>query len=622
MTDDQFSALVSRLESIERRSPRLYRFKVYALACLGNLYLGCCLLFLIAGVVAVVVAVLSASLVFFQLAFVLAAVIWTLVKALFVKVDSPRGTEVLARRAPELFSLIERLRVQLGAPRFHHVLITPSFNASVVQEPRFGLFGPSRNYLLLGLPLLKALDVDQLSAVVAHEFGHLAKGHGRMARWVYRQRLRWASLLAAIERESSWGEWLFKPFMKWFVPYFNAYSFPLARANEFQADAIAGRLTSPAVMAQALTLTAVTGAYLDQRFWPGVHKRADIEPQPGFLPFGQLQEIMSVDLDAESTARWIDDALAQKTDCSDTHPSLTDRLAALGESVQLVISPIENRADRLLMPALETLTDIFDAEWKEAVSSSWMDRYQTVQKQRRRLDELEGRLTESVPLSLDEKIERGLLIEALSDEPDEVLANFKILHEQHGGEPPVCLLLGTRLLWRSDEAGLPLVELAMKLDARLSCEACVAIRDYHARAGRMDEATLWHQHLLEHARAREEAEAERRYLRPRERLEEHGLPEQTAQAIRAALVKIPNLRAAWFVKKPVKRFLDQPCYLIGFRVTHWNALHDEGRAAVVAIRIQEAVSEFKGLDIRVINIEGGNRKFAGAFKRLKVGRLV
>jgi hypothetical protein len=64
--------------------------------------------------------------------------------------------------------------IRFRTPRFHHVLVTDDFNAAVVQAPRLGLFGWYRNYLLIGLPLAKALTVEQFKAVLAHEF---AKRH-------------------------------------------------------------------------------------------------------------------------------------------------------------------------------------------------------------------------------------------------------------------------------------------------------------------------------------------------------------------------------------------------------------------------------------------------------------
>src|SRR5947208_2584067 len=83
--------------------------------------------------------------------------------------------------------------------------------------------------LLLGLPLMKSLTPAQFEAVLAHEFGHLAGGHGRVSNWIYRLRLSWARLLSALEGRKA-GSWLFLPFFNWYAPYFSAYSFPLARA--------------------------------------------------------------------------------------------------------------------------------------------------------------------------------------------------------------------------------------------------------------------------------------------------------------------------------------------------------------------------------------------------------
>src|SRR5262249_21700409 len=150
------------------------------------------------------------------------------------------------------------------APSSPHARIAKplDFNAAVVQAPRLGLFGWYRNYLLIGLPLVKALTVEQFKAVLAHEFGHLSKGHGGMSNWIYRQRLRWSRLIAALEAAESWGVFLFRPFLRWYAPYFNAYSYPLARANEFEADATSARLASRQAAAEALTAVNVVGSYL------------------------------------------------------------------------------------------------------------------------------------------------------------------------------------------------------------------------------------------------------------------------------------------------------------------------------------------------------------------------
>lgn len=102
--------------------------------------------------------------------------------------------------APELFALIDEVRSAIGAPEFHHVLIDGDFNASVTQIPRLSVFGWFSNFLTIGLPLLKTMTPDQFKSVVAHEYGHLAGGYGKLSNWVYRQRRRWSHLLQALDQ--------------------------------------------------------------------------------------------------------------------------------------------------------------------------------------------------------------------------------------------------------------------------------------------------------------------------------------------------------------------------------------------------------------------------------------
>ena len=49
------------------------------------------------------------------------------------------------------------------------------------------------------------------------------------------------------------------------VPYFTAFSFPLARANEYEAEGIAVQLTSSRTAAEALTSLVVMDGYLNRQ---------------------------------------------------------------------------------------------------------------------------------------------------------------------------------------------------------------------------------------------------------------------------------------------------------------------------------------------------------------------
>src|SRR5207302_1627710 len=140
--------------------------------------------------------------------------------------------------------------------------------------PRLGIFGWYRNYLLIGLPLMQCLSGPQFEAVLAHELGHLSRGHARLGNWIYRLRRVWMRLDSALAQRPQLGSGAIRGLLHWYVPYFNACSFPLARRNEFEADASSVQLTSADSAAQALTNVSVIGSYLRERYWPAVGARA------------------------------------------------------------------------------------------------------------------------------------------------------------------------------------------------------------------------------------------------------------------------------------------------------------------------------------------------------------
>jgi Zn-dependent protease with chaperone function len=215
--------------------------------------------------------------------------------------------KLTAEEAPELFGMIEDLRRRLRAPRVHRVLVTENLNAAVVRVLRLGIPGWYRNHLLIGLPLAKALTAEQFRAVLAHELAHLK------------------------------------------------------RAGELEADAASARLVSPAAVAQALTAVSVVGGWLEERYWPQL--RRGQAPQPAFAPYSAMGRLAS-EMQPESIHRWLKRALSRKAASHDTHPPLTERLAALNQRPRLMLPPPGAAADRLLGGALERITRAFDERWQ------------------------------------------------------------------------------------------------------------------------------------------------------------------------------------------------------------------------------------------------------------------
>ena len=363
MDQGDFESWVSRVEQLAREKPKPYRRRVFLLAALGYTYLIVVVLVLLGLSGAAIACILSIVILGSILAAVVVVLLVAVVRVIWVGHDPPNGEAVTRADAPELFRLLNALRVRLKSAPIHVVLIVPAFIAGVTQVPRLGLFGWHRNYLILGLPFMKALTVEQFKSVLAHEMGHLRHGHTRASNWIYRMRIIWNRLEAIFEYQPQWGSGLIRAFFRWYIPYFNAVSFPFARANEYQADAASVLVTSARKSAQALTGVNVMGIYLDHLYRPAMiaaaNEKRSVAPFTGFTA-----QMISAVPEAELKS-WVAAALKQVTSHEDTHPSLADRLKAMGASAEFAPPAPGEGAEKLLGSSRARLEKTFDAAWNK-----------------------------------------------------------------------------------------------------------------------------------------------------------------------------------------------------------------------------------------------------------------
>ena len=378
MDNRDFELLVERIERSARARPGMYKARVFGLAVLGYAFLAAVVAVLVTVIAMALLAVRHAPALAIKVVLALGAFLFVVLRALWVKLQPPEGRILTRSDAPDLFKLLDGLRRKLQTPRIHSVLLTPQFNAAVAQVPRLGLFGWHRNYLVIGLPLMQVLSREQFTAVLAHELGHLSHGHARSSNWIYRLRLTWLRLEDALIHHAPPGSQVINWFYRWYVPYFFAFSFPLARANEFEADEAAARLTSAQAASQALTNVNVVGAFLSERYWPELFRTAaEAAPQTAFAPFSKLG-VAALSIPETDRRNWMTAALNRQASVADTHPSLQERIHAMGGMPEVVVPAPGQAADLLLRPALPRLLTEFDQQLQKRLAL-W--REQQAQKQ-------------------------------------------------------------------------------------------------------------------------------------------------------------------------------------------------------------------------------------------------
>ena len=559
----EFEALVRRLEREADARPAWYRTRVLGLSLLGYGYVFAVLalaLVLAAAVVAMIVSGTGRAL-FFKFGWILAIFVWSVGSALWVRIDPPEGLRIRKEDAPELFALVDATRKRLRAPRPHVVLAQNDVNAAISQVPRLGILGWQRNYLMLGLPLMRSLSAAEFEAVLAHEFGHLAGSHGRFGTWIYRQRSFWSRILPKLEEKESVGASLFRRFLEWFTPYFQAYTFVLGRLQEYEADRAAAEGGSPRTMADALVRVELAAHRVAENFWPSVGRAMRQVPEAParlFVDLGErLQQGERLGEDAASDEVILENALQVETTLGDTHPALRDRLAALGTEPRVPPLPERSAAQELLGETAVRLETEFSGEWRKQVGPGWGERFEAAEKDRQRIRELESNESRSS----DETWELACL---LSDERriDEAYAHVLEVLRLDPDNAAAQRTWGLRLVAEGDDEGLHHLERALELSEDGTLDVCRAAYRHLHEQEREQEAQVWAERARAFHQRMERARAERASFAFDDAVEPHGVPDGNLDGLRAQLADRKPVRRAWLVRKKVELYPEEPAFVL------------------------------------------------------------
>ncbi|WP_369988696.1 M48 family metallopeptidase [Pseudomonas xanthosomatis] len=261
---------------------------------------------------------------------------WSIARQAFSRRDDDEapGIELQANAVPALATAVEQVRTRLGAPMPDAVYLDEGFNASIRQ--RASLFGRPHNVLVLGLPLLETLDTTACTAVLAHEFAHIAQRHGRYSSRLYFARERWRALGERTEKHIGLAHAPLRLFVAWYVPRLLQLSFAFARSCEYQADAEAAQACGSIPVAQALIGLRIQSRALRRVFWPQRYAAAD---SGHFVELARGQALAEP-LDRAQACTWLHDALDEEADEHSTHPSLAQRLQALAVDSDAQHAPI------------------------------------------------------------------------------------------------------------------------------------------------------------------------------------------------------------------------------------------------------------------------------------------
>ncbi|PCH76969.1 MAG: hypothetical protein COB98_04770 [Flavobacteriaceae bacterium] len=174
---------------------------------------------------------------------------------------------------PELWSFIDTICKETGAPRPKTIFIDPDVNAYVsYTNVWLSLLFPVKKELTLGLGLISCLNLSEFKAVVSHEFGHFAQRSMKIGSYINSAnaiihdmiftRDSWDNLLDQWRNSDirlSAAAWIITP-MIWvirkvlslFYQFLNVMYSSLSREMEFNADKVAVKTSGSEAIVAAL----------------------------------------------------------------------------------------------------------------------------------------------------------------------------------------------------------------------------------------------------------------------------------------------------------------------------------------------------------------------------------
>ena len=486
--------LIARLQTEASRSPGFYRFRLALIAIAGDCALMATQIIPIAAPIAIGALWVNVT----WLYWVSGAGI-----LLFIWIARPSfrfdGRELTPTEAPRLHEEIASLKLKLRVPGRMKVYLDESFNASAAEtRGLFGLFG-TQSALTLGVPLLVALNREQVLAVVAHEFGHFSRRHGRLGNWLYRARVGWIQYAEQISESDGSFDRAAAWYAERFVPFFSARSFVHSRQCEYEADSDAALAFGSKSAAAALTRVAVISRLWEERLPREIATWQLQNRKPPADFHARFAALVRQCTSAEAQA-WVEEALRASSSWLDTHPSLSERLASLGETAQFA-SSVNSAGEELIGESWLRVVAEFDAKWQGSVGPAWLLEHLRLKHIAQPL--LSADAATVTTWGADQQLARAKALRAI--DPPGGLAALRELGARHPTHSRITFAYAAALLRENDETGVSLMESVAREHPVFRVQGFRRVLDFYERKGDSMQIERWSAWLKHAAQAVGEA---------------------------------------------------------------------------------------------------------------------
>lgn len=287
-----------------------------------------------------------------------------------MRFSPPSGLRLKQQNFPRLFEMLEELRQEYGEVRIDRVVLRDRFDVRIVKTPRNGFPFSAIHTLVIGLPVLLTMSPLDVHVLVARRVGQLAGQGSRINSWLFFLRDMWAQYLGGCGTR---GLQRLRPlcgFFHAYVPLYRAFSVPLARDSELDADRYALGAMNDRDTARAITSQVLTEAYLSHTFWPAIIQTATQSVKPETQPHAQMAELFTGGLSEQQLQATLERVQRRGMRPRSVMPALADRLEHIGHHKVLLPKALSVTAARFYLGgACDGCIDVVDRRTQRKVRS-------------------------------------------------------------------------------------------------------------------------------------------------------------------------------------------------------------------------------------------------------------
>ena len=530
---------IKRLEVAAAARPGLYRLRLVLLALCGDAVLTFVRVLPAAGPIAVGAIFFDSTIIHVLAGASVLLLIWVMRPG----IRSTGGRKIAPTDAPELFAALDDLKTRLDVGRRLEVRLDDDLNAGALElRGLFGLIGTQR-VMTLGVPLLALLGKDEARGVIAHEFGHFSRRHGRLGHWLYWAHLGWLAHAGRTdEYKSSILNRAGAVIAEMFVPVFSRRAMVWSRRSEYEADADAASAVDGAHLISGLVRLDAFHAWqadelpLITRSWQRAEPTA---------PDNWLERTIAAfeATPADVLASIAADEAARTGDWADTHPRLAQRAAALGLTPSL--TPRNGPGGSALLGAYwANAAADFNARWRQENMVAW-----SVAHARYRL--IEAPLIAAAPETVStwpiaQQLARAGALRRF--DPDRGLAALAALHAAAPDDRPVTFAHATARLADGDASAVDSLVALAKADASWRVPVCERLVRYYRRIDDRPGENRWTDQLHHVGEAAARSYAEICDNLDAGKIAPTSRPAPLIETLHAGFAADPRVARAWLVE--------------------------------------------------------------------------